>query len=218
VERLGFGAGQASVDASAVYRIYDLLQTKDVPAANGPIASWVFGVGMRISVSTLNASADVTASYAGIAAAVTLGLAEASFEFQTIGFGLGVLPAIRGLVLQALKGFDAGTVEALGDAWFQVVQLMKDGDPTTFNPRLVGVRLQEYDDLQSIGGSYGFALRSVRDGYKGSDAVNQTSSFPPNTALDKTIVQDLYAALVGSQDTPPTAQQKQIAAQLDDSG
>jgi hypothetical protein len=124
--RLGFGAGQASVDASAVYRIYDLLQTKDVPAANGPIASWVFGVGMRISVSTLNASADVTASYAGIAAAVTLGLAEASFEFQTIGFGLGVLPAIRGLVLQALKGFDAGTVEALGDAWFQVVQLGGD--------------------------------------------------------------------------------------------
>jgi hypothetical protein len=219
---LGFGGGQsASGAASAVYKVVDLLQTQDVPStvSGGPIQAWVFGVGMRMSLSVLNASASVTASYMGIAASATLGGAETSFELQTVGMGFDALPALRGLTLQTLKGFDAGTIEAFGDAWFKLGTYMGTANPTAFRPRLVGVRWGTFDAIGSIGGSYGFALRAVREPLSCNQALAKSSSFPDDYARSDQIVKDLYAAVVpGGPDKVPDGSIVQTAADLDDSG
>ena len=217
---LGFGGGQsASGDASAVYKVIDLLQTQDVAASDGPVQAWVFGVGVRMSLSVINASASVTASYASIAAAATLGGAETSFELQTVGMGFDALPALRGLTLQSLKGFDVGTVEALGDAWFQLGSYMGTADPSKFSPRLVGVRWAPADAIGSSGGSYGFALRAVRWPLSLNAALAKTATFKDGYALNEQIVRDVYAALVpGDADKVPDSGIVGTAKDLDDSG
>ena len=218
--RLGFGGFDASSTGSTKYEVLDLLQTKDVAstAAGGPVDAWVYGIGIRLLLRAANASADLSVNYASFAAAASLGLAETSFEFQTIGIGFDALPLLRGLILQAVKGWDAGTTIAFGDAWFQVLTHIATANPATFTPRLVGVRLGSYDALGSVGGSYGFALRAIRKGLDGASALTQTASFPPGSSLSAQIVTDVYDAVVGSMNVGPADTMIATAADLDDSG
>jgi hypothetical protein len=218
--RLGFGSFDVTAEGSTQYLVVDLLQTQELASdyPDGPVEAWVFGVGLRQLLRAANISGELNADYGSFAAAGTLGLAETSFEFQTIGLGLGALPLMRGLILQALKGWDAGTTIAFGDAWFQLAQHIVNGDPSTFAPRLVGIRLGAFGGIDSLGGSYGFALRAIRKPLTGNAALDAPSSFPQNVGLDVQIVEDVCGEVVGSMDNAPSSADQQTAADLDDSG
>lgn len=218
--RLGFGSFDGTAEGSMQYLVVDLLQTQEVPSdfPQGPVEAWVFGVGLRQLLRAANISGDLNADYGSFAAAATLGLAETSFEFQTIGLGIGALPLMRGLILQSLKGWDAGTMVAFGDAWFQLAEHIVTGDPSTFAPRVVGIRLGPFGDVDSIGGTYGFALRAIRAPLTGNAALTAPSSFPKGVNLDPQVIQDVFGAVVGSMDSIPNSVDQQTAADLDDSG
>jgi hypothetical protein len=218
--RLGFGGFDVSASGATKYLVVDLLQTKDVPSdyPEGPVGSWVFGVGLRQLLRASNISGSLDGRYSSFAAAATLGLAETSFEFQTIGLGLGALPLLRGLILQAAKGWDAGTTVAFGDAWFQLARHIVSADPSTLSPRLVGIRLGAYGWAGSVGGSYGFALRAIGQKLTGTAANQKPAKFPSGMSLNPQIVQDVYYAVVGSMVTTPDANALSAAHALDDSG
>jgi hypothetical protein len=211
-----------TAQGNAVYFIFDVTATQTVAEnnASSPVAAWAIGVGIRLAVRGLGIKSSASLNVGSLAASATLNGTATSFEFQTIGLGLPVLPMLKGLVNQSTRGFDVSTLVEVGNVYNDILAFVANAaNAGQLQPQVVGVYFSTGAQVQSAAATYGFALRGVQKGLSLQQLQAKTASLPNGISLDANIQSTVYQQLVGgSATTTPTNSQRDVANQLANSG
>jgi len=219
---LGFGG--LVIEGSAQYYLLDFAATQHVAAVNvnDPSQYTVLGVGLRLGFRGVNVSGKAAFSLGALAASASLNATATSFEAATIGVGLDMdsLPFVNALITSSLGTFNVGTLQQLGSAFGQLTQyLTTQGSSVT--PKPVGVVLDSDTQLQSIGTSYGYALRAIEGGNSLISAQGKgVHGLPAGVQRIDPVLAATYSSVLDTTDpsAQPSGAQKSYASQLDNCG
>lgn len=219
----GFGSLVSfSTQAYTVYLIIDVMATLGVPSTNktSPIATWYYGVGVRVALAGVNASGSAAGTMQGVAANATLNAKASAFQFDGIGVGFGVLPLLTGLVDSTIVGFDAGTVGQLAGVVVDITTYIANpANASQLTPQIIGVVFATQTQVQNAAASWPFALRGISQGTM-LGQLPAAKDLPSGISIDPTLTTTMYNLLGVSSNTPPVpdSSQKAVANQLINSG
>jgi hypothetical protein len=212
------------VSGSATYFLFDLFATQSVatPDPKHNLDFVVMGVGLRVGVRGLNVKGAASVSLGALAASVNLSASSTAFSFVTPGIGAQGLTFVRDLAVTAGGAFNVTVMQLLGAAAEQLMDYMADpANAAAMTPLAVGVVLAADTLVESTAASYGFALRSIKNGSSLLTALEKgTHTLPQGVQRIDEVVAATYASVLGS--TNPVAQpssvQKTLAGQLANCG
>lgn len=219
---VGFGGLAVSGQSNVVYWVMDILATMDEPGPGGasPVASWIFGVGLRLGIRGIGVSGSASSSVEGLAAGATLKGTSASLQFKTIGVGFPAMKLLGGLVSQSVTGFDVGTLQEVGDLISDFTAFLANPENVKrLSPQVVGVIFETGPQAQTPAASYGWALRGIEKGMSYRNLMSKTSKpLPPGVKIDPGVVEGVYLEIVESVTNNPNEDQRRLASQLTHSG
>lgn len=219
---LGFGGLAISGQSNVVYWVMDIVATMEVPGPGGasPVASWIFGIGLRLGIRGIGVSGSASSTIPNLAASATLKGTSASFQFDTVGVGFPVMKLLTGLVSQSVTGFDVGTLQEVGNLLFDFTAFIANPDNVNrLSPQVVGVIFETGPQAQTPAASYGWALRGIEKGMSYSTLMSKPSkALPPGVKIDPAVVEGVYREIVESLTANPTGDQRHVASELTHSG
>lgn len=224
---VGFPGLTVSGQSNVVYYVVDIAATSTIPGTSqGPIASWVLGVGIRIAVRGISVTGSAAVSLSNLAASASLNGTSTSFEFDAIGLGFPVMGLMKGLVDQSLTGFDVSTLQELGNVLNDLTTFMANpANASSLQPQVMGVIFSSANFAVSAwipiaAATYGFSLRAIQQGLTAQQALQQDAvKLPPDVSIDPDIINAVYGEIVGSDPSiVPNSAQKSLAKQLTQSG
>ena len=200
-------AGVANVysefSSRAVYRDVARWHEAELPLGEtGPIMNTRWGAGFRLTLTVTEVSAGVNTSLPWIAAAVELGLANASYELRTFGFSDPSL--FKNMPVSGR--FDQETLDRLRDAEEQVrAYLANETDALTALPFqvLMDTDLLPADDPLDDARAALLAARAVSDGRSLDDVRARAADH----ALPVSAVERFYTSMQ-SEDDPREAAER----------
>jgi len=207
-----------SVSGTAYYWLLDVVAT--LPAlpdqSASPLISQVYGVGIRVVLKAWNVNTKLSMSAYGLAAQAELGMAQTTFQVETLGPGLDSLASLRPLMVAIGATFDVEMMQTLGQCIGDLTDYLADNEQT-MTPQLLGVNFDWTNaSLLDPAGGYVYALRRITKGNNYTQALqNVPSTLPPGVEISTPIVQAVYTQIVGPDPTAaPTSQQKSTANTL----
>jgi len=219
---IGFKGLSLSGQSNVVYWVLEILATNTVPSSNpdSPIATWVFGVGLRAGVRGVSVEGNAALSLQNLAASATLNGTSTSFQFDTIGVGAAIMPALKGLVDQSLTGFDVSTWQEIGNVIDDLTAFIANpANAGQLTPQVVGVIFATNYVLQGPAATYGWALRGIQQEMSATTLNEKTpTNLPYGVAVDYDIITNVYNDIVNSQTATPTDGEKDTAWSLTHSG
>jgi hypothetical protein len=174
------------------------------PTAGNIVSQTRWGFGLRIMFRARLLDTSIKLSFAVLGAAVELGLADASYEVQTIGLG----PLALAAVLDGLSQFGTLRGDTFHDLNTTVIsnlkQLITDHEDE-LTPRPIAVLLSIPVELDPVVKAHTevFAMRRLRDRMSLHDALARA-----NGHYDGTVIRTVYGKVapgIQDTDTPPTS-------------